>query len=156
MICRCWWTSRAALSFVEAAAKIRLARRKHGIGLAVLDYLQLMRGDGDNRNQELEGITRGLQALSKELGIRSTALSQLFPEVRRAHQQAPLPPTCANPADRADADVVLMIYRDEASGTPDSDDKWARPKSSTSPSSAGAPTGRIRTVFMGEYASFAN
>ena len=142
------------LSFVEAAAKIRLARRKHGIGLAVLDYLQLMRGDGDNRNQELEGITRGLKALSKELGIPIIALSQLSRKCEERTNKRPLLSDLRESGGiEQDADVVLMIYRDEVY-TPDSDDKGTA--EIIIAKQRQGPTGRIRTVFMGEYASFAN
>ena len=142
------------LSFVEAAAKIRLARRKHSIGLAVLDYLQLMHGDGDNRNQELEGITRGLKALSKELGIPIIALSQLSRKCEeRTNKRPMLSDLRESGGIEQDADVVLMIYRDEVYNQ-DSEDKGTA--EIIIAKQRQGPTGRIRTVFHGEYASFAD
>ncbi|MBK7463966.1 MAG: AAA family ATPase [Betaproteobacteria bacterium] len=58
------------LSFFDIASKARSVRRQHGLGLLIIDYLQLASGDGDNRNSQIEGITRGLKALAQ--GIADT------------------------------------------------------------------------------------
>jgi replicative DNA helicase len=51
------------LTLFDVASKARSVKRQHGLSLLVIDYLQLMSGEGDNRNQQIDGMTRGLKAL---------------------------------------------------------------------------------------------
>ncbi len=142
------------LSITEVAAKTRTAKRKHGIGLLVIDYLQLMRGDGDNRNQEIERITRGLKSMAKELNIPIIALSQLSRKCEeRTNKRPMLSDLRESGGIEQDADVVLFIYRDEVYD-PGSQDKGTA-EIIVGKQRNGA-TGRIRTTFIGEYAQFAD
>ena len=102
------------LTLFDVASKARSVKRKHGLGLLVLDYLQLMSGDGDNRNQQIEQITRGLKALAKELDIPIIALSQLSRKCEERTNKRPMNSDLRESgAIEQDADVILFVYRDE-------------------------------------------
>ena len=102
------------LNLFEVASKARSVKRKHGLSLLVIDYLQLMSGEGDNRNQEIEKITRGLKSLAKELDIPIIALSQLSRKCEERQNKRPLNSDLRESgAIEQDADVILFIYRDE-------------------------------------------
>src|SRR5690606_37846364 len=66
-----------ALRLMDVRMKARQVKRRHGLDLLVIDYLQLMDGEGDSRNAQIESITRGLKALAKEMKIGIVLLSQL-------------------------------------------------------------------------------
>lgn len=111
------------LTLFDVASKARSVKRKHGLGLLVIDYLQLMSGDGDNRNQQIEQITRGLKALAKELDIPIIALSQLSRKCEERTNKRPMSSDLRESgAIEQDADVILFVYRDEEYN-PNSPDK---------------------------------
>ncbi len=102
------------LNFFDIASKARSVKRQHGLGLLIIDYLQLATGEGDNRNSQIEGITRGLKALAKELEIPIIALSQLSRNCEsRPNKRPMLSDLRESGAIEQDADIVLMCYRDE-------------------------------------------
>lgn len=102
------------LSLFDIATKSRSVRRQHGLGLIVIDYLQLASGDGNNRNSEIEVITRGLKALAKELQIPVIALSQLSRKCEERTNRRPIPSDLRESgAIEQDADVIMFVYRDE-------------------------------------------
>lgn len=104
---------------LSGAARIRLSSRKvkqrHGrLDLIVIDYLQLMQGEGGNRNEELGGITRSLKLLAREMGCPIILLSQLSREVEKRTDKRPLMSDLRESgAIEQDADVILMAYRDD-------------------------------------------
>lgn len=101
-----------ALTILDVRSKARLIKRKHGLDVLVVDYLQLMSGDGDNRNQQIEEISRGLKALAKELNIVVFALSQLSRNA--ANKSRPqLSDLRDSGAIEQDADIVMFVHRDE-------------------------------------------
>jgi replicative DNA helicase len=101
-----------ALTLMDVRGKARLIKRKHGLDLLVVDYLQLMAGEGDNRNQQIEEISRGLKALAKELNIVVLALSQLSRNA--ANKSRPqLSDLRDSGAIEQDADIVIFVHRDE-------------------------------------------
>ena len=106
----------AALSVLELRAKARRLKSDHGLGMLVIDYLQLMRGRSrvENRQQEISEISRSLKALSKELNIPVIAVSQLS---RRTEERQGMRPQLSDlresGAIEQDADLILFIYRDE-------------------------------------------
>lgn len=102
------------LTFFDIASKARSVRRQHGLGLLVIDYLQLASGDGDTRNSQIEGITRGLKALAKELEIPIIALSQLSRNCESRPNKRPIQSDLRESgAIEQDADAILFVYRDE-------------------------------------------
>ncbi|MGX9694427.1 replicative DNA helicase [Achromobacter anxifer] len=100
-------------------ARIRLAARKvkqrqGRLDLIVIDYLQLMQGEGATRNEDLGGITRAIKLLARELGCPIILLSQLSRKVEERPNKRPiLSDLRESGAIEQDADVVLMVYRDE-------------------------------------------
>lgn len=100
------------LAAVASRAK-REALKRGQIGMIVVDYLQLMKGEGDNRTQELGSLSRGLKALAKELNCPVLALSQLNRQCEARIDKRPVTSDLRESGDlEQDADVVVMIYRD--------------------------------------------
>ena len=90
---------------------LQVKRRAGDLGLLVLDYLQLCSGDGDNRNAEVEQISRGLKALAKELGFAVLALSQLNREVeKRSDREPQLSDLRDSGAIEQDIDAAVMLW----------------------------------------------
>lgn len=103
-----------ALTLWDVRTKARQVKRRHGLGLIVIDYLQLMRGEGENRTQEVGGISRGLKALAKELQVPIIALSQLNRGLESRPNKRPMLSDLRESGDiEQDADVVWSLYRDE-------------------------------------------
>ncbi|WP_313624108.1 replicative DNA helicase [Achromobacter sp.] len=100
-------------------ARIRLAARKvkqrqGRLDLIVIDYLQLMQGEGSTRNEDLGGITRAIKLLARELGCPIIVLSQLSRKVEERPNKRPiLSDLRESGAIEQDADVVMMVYRDD-------------------------------------------
>jgi replicative DNA helicase len=108
----------AAMSVLEMRAKARRLKADQGLDLIIVDYLQLMRGRGDegSREQEISNISRSLKALAKELQVPVIGLSQLnrAVETRPGKEKRPmLADLRESGAIEQDADVILFIYRDE-------------------------------------------
>ena len=104
------------LSALDIRAKARRLQAEHGLGLIIIDYLQLLRGRGriENRQQEISEISRSLKALAKELRIPVMALSQLSRAVEQRGDRIPqLADLRESGAIEQDADLIVFIYRDE-------------------------------------------
>ena len=102
------------ISVSQVRARARRLRRRHGLGLIVIDYLQLMAsGRRENRVQEVSEISRGLKAVAKELAVPVLALSQLSRQVEQRDDKRPhLADLRESGSIEQDADVVLFLYRD--------------------------------------------
>ena len=107
------------ISVLEARAKARRLQREYGIGMVVIDYLQLMSGHlrTQSREQEISQISRGLKAMAKELDVPVLALSQLSRAVEsRTDRRPQLSDLRESGSLEQDADVVMFIYRPEMYG----------------------------------------
>jgi len=109
----------SSVTVLEIRAKARRLRMEHGgLSLVVVDYLQLMRSRGnfERREQEISDISRSLKALAKELRVPVIALSQLNRAVERRGENRPtLADLRESGAIEQDADVIIFLYRDDAS-----------------------------------------
>jgi len=104
------------LRVVEMRSKARRLHFEHGIDLIIVDYLQLMQGEGrgENRVQEISYISRSLKALARELNVPVLAVSQLSRAVEwRASHVPQLADLRESGSIEQDADIVLFIYREE-------------------------------------------
>lgn len=107
-----------ALTVAGLRTRARRLKRKHDIGLVVVDYLQLLQGTSrqsdSNRVQEISEITRGLKTLAKELDVPVLALSQLSRAVENRDSKRPqLADLRESGTIEQDADIVLFVYREE-------------------------------------------
>lgn len=107
-----------ALSIAALRTRARRLKRTHGLGLLIVDYLQLLAPSGksrqENRVQEVSEITRGLKTLAKELDVPVVALSQLSRAVEQREDKRPqLADLRESGSIEQDADVVMFVYRDE-------------------------------------------
>lgn len=106
-----------AISTLELRSQARRLKAEHGLGLVVVDYLQLMRSSRrtDSRELEISDISRSLKALAKELNIPVIALSQLNRKVEERQDKRPmLSDLRESGAIEQDADIVIFLHREEA------------------------------------------
>jgi replicative DNA helicase len=105
------------ISIAQLAARARKLKRQKGLGLLIVDYLQLLSGSSkrsDNRVQEITEITTGLKALAKELAVPIIALSQLSRQVEQREDKRPqLSDLRESGSIEQDADVVMFVFREE-------------------------------------------
>ena len=103
------------LTVTEIRAKSRRLKRRPGLGLVIVDYLQLMQGSGgENRQQEIALISRSLKNLARELDVPIIAVSQLNRSLEQREDKRPrLGDLRESGAIEQDSDVVMFIYRDE-------------------------------------------
>jgi replicative DNA helicase len=104
----------AAPTIGQMRSRARRVKRQHGLDLIVIDYIQLMAGEGGNRNEQVGSITRSLKLLARELAVPVIALSQLSRDVEKRPDKRPMMSDLRDSGSiEQDADLVLMAYRDE-------------------------------------------
>jgi replicative DNA helicase len=144
------------ITITEMRSKCRKLKIEKGLDLILIDYLQLMEGDGRNesRQQEISKISRSLKMLAKELNCPVVALSQLSraPEQRSDHRPM-LSDLRESGAIEQDADIVMFLYRDEYYN-PDSDRKNIGEV--VIAKNRHGETGTAELVWLGEIQKFAN
>jgi replicative DNA helicase len=144
----------AAISVLELRAKARRLKADRGLGLVVVDYLQLMRGrsGAERREQEISEISRSLKALAKELNIPVIAISQLSRKAEdRPGRRPQLSDLRESGAIEQDADVIIFIYRDEVYN-PDSDQRGTAEV--IIGKQRNGPTGKADLSFISEFTTF--
>jgi len=147
-----------AISVLEMKAKSRRLKAEKGLGLIVLDYLQLMRGRNTSlpREQEISEISRSLKALAKELDVPVVALSQLNRQVEARTDKRPyMADLRESGAIEQDADVILFIYRDELYNKSEDNPEKGLAEIIIGKQRNG-PTGKVKLAFLNEYTRFEN
>jgi replicative DNA helicase len=155
----------ATLNVMELRTKARRLQSEHGLGMIVIDYLQLMEGrktksNDENRVQEVSEISRGLKQIARELNVPVLALAQLS---RAVEMSKPAIPKLSHLRDSGsieqDADVVMFIYRKSADRNYREEDVPPEEKNIAEIHIAkhrNGPTGMIRLFFDSQRTSFKN
>jgi replicative DNA helicase len=145
------------LTVMEIRAKARrLKSRVGGLGLIIIDYLQLMTGrhNAENRQVEVSEMSRGLKILARELEVPVVALSQLSRNLEmRADKRPQLADLRESGSLEQDSDVVLFIYREELYN-PDTPDRGTAEIIVSK--HRNGPTGAVQLAFLDHYTRFAN
>jgi len=146
-----------AINATDLRARARRLHRQFGkLGLIVIDYLQLMTSSRGNENRatEISEISRSIKALAKELQVPVIALSQLSRKVEERNDKRPLMSDLRESgAIEQDADIIIMMYRDEYYNK-DTQDKGVAEV--IIGKHRNGPTGTVKLTFMGEYTKFMN
>ena len=147
----------APMTPIEIRAKARRLKASRGLGLIVIDYLQLMQGGGKrqtNREQEISEISRTLKMLAKEVDVPIIALSQLNRGLESRPDKRPMMSDLRESgAIEQDADIIMFVYRDEVYHE-DTEDKGVAEIIVAKQRSG--PTGTVRLAFQGQYTRFEN
>lgn len=144
------------VTVTDIRAKCRRLKRKKGLSLVVVDYLQLMEATNrENRQQEISEITRNLKNLARELGVPIIALSQLNRSLEQREDKRPrLSDLRESGAIEQDSDVVMFIYRHEYYH-PEDQEKRGIAEVIVSKHRSGS-TGPVEMTFQPEFTRFAN
>lgn len=141
-----------SLTLLDVVTKARASKRKHGLDLLVIDYLQLMEGSEEKRYQQIETITKGLKALAKTLDIAVLVLSQFSREIERRPNKRP------NMADfrdggsiEQDSDVLAGLYREEQD---DPDTEWKNCAELIIIKQRQGKLGTVNLTYIGEFTRF--
>jgi len=161
------------ISYLGMRAKCRRLKAEHGLGLVMVDYLQLMQSHRrvDNRNQEISEIARGLKSLAREMRVPVIALSQLSRAVEKREDKRPMLSDLRESGSiEAEADLVMMLYRPEyyvikevddteavrGSGSGADDQRHTEVTEILIAKHRNGPTGSVKIGFIRDFASFVN
>ena len=156
-----WIDDTPGITLLEMRSKARRLKSEVGVGLVIVDYLQLMQGptNAESRQQEVSQISRGLKALAKELSVPVIALSQLSraPEQRTGDNKRPqLSDLRESGAIEQDADLIMFLYRQEFyDGPTDKDGNSLEGKAEVIVGKQrNGPTGLVNLFFHKQYTRF--
>jgi replicative DNA helicase len=149
----------AAPSIMQIRAKARRLKAEKGLNLLIVDYLQLVAGQGrfENRTQEVSFISRSLKSIAKELRVPVLALSQLSraPE-QRPGQRPQLSDLRESGTIEQDADVVVFIFREKRTAEEIETDRLGVETKLIIGKQRNGPTGEVPVVFQRVYVRFEN
>jgi len=146
------------ITVLEMKAKARRLKADAGLGLIILDYLQLMKGGAykESREQEISEISRSLKGLAKELNVPVIALSQLNRKVEdRTDRRPQMADLRESGAIEQDADVIAFIYRDEVYNKSEDNPEKGIAEIIVGKQRNG-PTGKVKLAFLEKYTCFEN
>ena len=147
-------SSNPTVSEIKKKAQKLQAENDGKLGLILIDYLQLMDGGSDNRVQELSRITRGLKGMAKDLNVPVVVLSQLSRSVeQRTNKRPMLSDLRESGSIEQDADLVMMIYRDDYYNPNTSDGGIAE---LILAKHRNGPTGTVKLLFDSQFTQFKN
>jgi len=145
------------ISIMEMRNKCRRLKAEHGLDLVIIDYLQLMQGDGrsDSRQQEISAISRNLKLLAREIDCPVIVLSQLSraPELRQDHRPI-LSDLRESGSIEQDADIVIFLYRDDYYN-PDNSEKHGICEVNLAKHRSG-PTDKVELTWVERYTKFSD
>jgi replicative DNA helicase len=144
----------ASLTMMELRAKCRRLKQRHGLGLVIVDYLQLMQPGKrvESRQQEVSEISRSLKLLAKELAIPVIAISQLSRQTEARSDKKPmLSDLRESGALEQDADMVMFIYREDLY---DSESPRKGEADLIVAKHRNGPTDTVTVTFQGQYSRF--
>ncbi len=153
-----------AISILELRAKCRRLKADKGLGLVMVDYLQLMSGhNSESRQQEISEISRSLKALAKELSVPVVALSQLNRSLENRTDKRPIMADLRESgAIEQDADVIMFVYREavyceECKSREKTCDKGHEKNAEVIiGKQRNGPIGTVNLTFRGEFTRFEN
>lgn len=146
------------ISALEIRARARRMKMEKGLGLIIIDYLQLMKGraSAERRDIEISEISRSLKALAKEINVPVVALSQLNRKVEeRTNKRPQLSDLRESGAIEQDADVIVFIYRDEVYNKAEDNPNEGIAELILAKQRNG-PTGTVKLAFLKQYTRFEN
>ncbi len=147
-------------SVLEIRAKARRLKAEHGLGLIIIDYLQLIKGHSkyNQREQEISDISRSLKALAKDLSVPVVVLSQLNRdcEKRGADKRPILADLRESGAIEQDADTILFLYRGDYYKDKGGDDDRDGTAELNVAKQRNGPTDRIKLSYMDKFTKFKN
>ena len=145
------------VSIMEMRNKCRRLKAEHGLDLVVIDYLQLMQGDGrsDNRQQEISAISRNLKLLAREMDCPVIVLSQLSRAVEQRTDHRPILSDLRESGSiEQDADIVIFLYRDDYYN-PDNSEKHGICEVNLAKHRSG-PTDKVELTWVERYTKFSD
>jgi replicative DNA helicase len=149
----------SALTVLEMRSRCRRLASEHGLGLVIVDYLQLMRSSRriDSREQEISDISRNLKALAKELSVPVIALSQLNRKVEERGDKRPMMSDLRESgAIEQDADLIVFLYREAAYKKRDEITEHDNAAEIIIGKQRNGPTGIVTLTFFKEFTLFEN
>ena len=157
--CNLYIDDGAGIKINDIVAKCRRLKQEHGLCLVVIDYLQLITGNGrsDSRQQEVSDISRQLKALARELEVPVIALSQLSRSIEKREDKRPLMSDLRESgAIEQDADIIAFLHREDYQKTEDGEQVNAGPVKIIISKHRNGALGEIELLFEKNYSRFSN